>query len=290
MDLGLPHGMRETRAARLTAAARPDLDIAPVARKINREIVLLAGFARAILMQLAHPLVAAGVAEHSTFATGAAGYLRRSQHTIGAMLALTYGTETEARAVLDRINAVHERVQGVLREPAGIFPAGTVYSARDPKLLLWVLATLLDSLPRTYEVLVGPLSAAEKTAYIREAAPSAVLLGIPERLLFSGDRELQAYLDEMLASGEIAVSATARVVARELLAPPFGPARLLLPPARLLVIGLLPPLLRAGYGFRWTARRERWFRRTVAAVRALRAALPPAWREWPAARRAVAAA
>ena len=253
-------------------------------------IVLLAGFARAILMQLAHPLVAAGVADHSTFTAGAAGYLQRSRHTIGAMLALTYGTEAEARAVIDRINAVHDRVHGVLCEPAGAFPAGTVYSARDPRLLLWVLATLLDSLPRTYELLVGPLSAADKDAYVREAAPSAALLGIPERMLFRCDREVRVYVERMLAGGEIAVSDTARALARELLAPPFGLARLLLPPARLLVIGLLPASLRAGYGFAWSDRHERWFDRTVALVRALRAGLPAPLREWPAARRARAAA
>ena len=100
-----------------------------VARKINREGIVLLGWGRAILLQVAHPLVAAAIGDFSDFDQGAVGYLRRMHRTVGAMLTLTFGTDADARAVLQRINRIHDQVEGTLREPAGIFPAGTRYSA-----------------------------------------------------------------------------------------------------------------------------------------------------------------
>jgi len=64
-----------------------------VAWRIHRERVLLAGWGRAILLQLAHPTVARGVAEHSGFTAERWGRLRRLHRTLSAMLALTFGSE-----------------------------------------------------------------------------------------------------------------------------------------------------------------------------------------------------
>src|SRR5262245_15266928 len=126
----------------------------PVARKINREAVVLLGWGRAILLQLAHPLVAAGVGDYSGFRSGARGFVRRVRGTVGGMLDLTFGTADEAQRIIDRINSIHDRVNGRLPAAVGIFPAGTPYSARDPKLLLWVHATLIDSMTVAYETFV----------------------------------------------------------------------------------------------------------------------------------------
>src|SRR5262245_5631671 len=121
-----------------------------VGRRINREGVVLLGWGRAILLQLAHPLVAAGVGQFSDFDTGAGGYMRRVHRTVGGMLAITFGTPEQARQAIDRINSIHDRVNGTLQEPAGRFPAGTPFSAHDPQLLLWVHATLVESMALTY--------------------------------------------------------------------------------------------------------------------------------------------
>ena len=126
---------------------RPRIGSDSVAWKINREIAVLLGWGRAILLQFAHPMVAAGVADYSRFQTDLRGYATRSRRTIGAMLALTFGSDEEARAAASRINAIHDRVNGTLSAAAGGRPSGTPYSARDPELLCWVHATLVDSLP-----------------------------------------------------------------------------------------------------------------------------------------------
>src|SRR5262245_19131329 len=133
-----------------------------IGRKVNREIVVLIGWGRAILLQLAHPLLAAAISDNSGFHAGVGGYVRRARETIGAMLDVTFGTQEEAQQIVDRINAIHDRVNGHLRTTTGVFPAGTHYSARDPKLLIWVHCTLVESLVQTYECLIGPLSADER--------------------------------------------------------------------------------------------------------------------------------
>lgn len=244
-----------------------------VARKINRETVVLLGWGRAILLQLAHPLVAQGVANHSDFRGGVRSYLRRARRTVGAMLRITFGTEEEARAVVARINGIHDRVKG------------PTYSARDPRLLCWVHATLIDSMPLAYELFVGPLTREEKDRYCEEAAGSARLFGIPEGLPPRSVAELEDYMKRMSASGELCVTDRARALARALLSSPLGPtAAPFFHLARLTTVGLLPPAIREGYGFGWDARKEKRLRRAAAVVRSVRPYMPAFVREWPAAR------
>ncbi len=255
--------------------------------RVNRERVVLLGWGRAILLQLAHPLVASAVGEHSAYRTGSFGYLRRMRQTVRAMLMLTFGTEQQVRQVAARINAIHDRVHGTLRQAAGRFPAGTPYSARDPELLRWVHATLLDTLPLSYELFVAPLRPWEKDAYCAEASQAASLLRIPDGLLPTTVGELQAYMARMDRDGTIAVTETARTLARHLLYPPLPlPAGPLLALGRLVTIGLLPPAIRDGYGFGWDRHQDDALRCWVERIRRIRSVTPPILREWTAARAA----
>jgi uncharacterized protein (DUF2236 family) len=259
----------------------------PVSWTIHREVVLLLGWARAILMQFAHPLVARGVADHSGFAREGFGRWRRLHRTLGAMLTLTFGSEAEVAATIARINGIHRRVQGRLTVAEGCFEPGHAYGADDPALLRWVHATCLDSFLLTYELFVAPLSAAERDAYCAESADIEVAMGMPAGYLPRSHDALARYVAAMLQSDEIAVSDTARHLAREVIHPPLGwaawPVTSLM---RLTTIGLLPVPLREAYGFRWTSRQERVLRMTTATVRRLRPFVPPFAREWPLARRA----
>ena len=255
-----------------------------VARKINREVVVLLGWGRAVLLQLAHPLVAAGVSDYSTFRSDGRGYTARARRTIGAMLALTFGDEEEARAIAAQINAIHGRVSGTLRDASGVFPAGTRYSASDPDLLRWVHATLVDSVPLAYERFVGPLTPEEKARYCAEAAMIGPLLGIPGGLLPHSLAEHERYMREKLGSGQIEVTETARRLAHSLLFPQLGPASGLFSFVRLTTIGLLPPSIRQGYGFSWDVQDEHALDSFTRRVRRVRQWLPPRLREWPAAR------
>ena len=256
-----------------------------IARRVNGETVVVLGWGRAILMQLAHPLVAAGVGAHSGFDAGALAYLRRMRRTISAMLSLTFGSESEIRGAADRINAVHRHVRGRLDRGVGPYAAGTPYDATDPALLAWVHATLVDSQLRTYALFVGPLTAADEDCYCAEAAQVGPHLGAPPGVLPTTRDGLDRYLREMQQADRLAVGDQARRLAAALLALPGGrwvtPARWL---GRLTTIGLLPATLREGYGFAWGDRDVRQLRAAAAALRAARRIAPRVLREWPAAR------
>ncbi len=242
---------------------------------INREIIVIAGWGRAILLQLAHPLVAAGIDAHSSFRGSLVSSLHRLWSTIGAMLSLTFGADEEAIAVAARINVIHDRVSGRLAAPAGVFPAGERYSAHQAELLRWVHATLMDSIPLTYELLVGPLSPEERERYCVEAAVMEPLLDIPPGLLPRKTTELEAYMRDILGSGKIAITPRSRALARAVLFPPRW--RLLWPafrPAQLITIGLLPAAVRDAYGFEWNEREARALVRWTRVLRLLRRLTP----------------
>jgi len=267
----------------------PDIGIeGHITRQLHREVVLLAGWGRAILLQLAHPLVAQGVFDHSTFADTRWGRAIRLRHTLRAMLALTFGTPVDAAAAVDGINRIHDRVHGRLAETAGSLSTGAPYSAHDPALLLWVHATLVDTFLITYERFVAPLTSEEKDRYCLEAAAGAPRLGIPIESIPDCEAALARYMERMLASGDIAVTDTARQLATDVLS--LGLPRVTQPIvaiARLPVVGMLPETIRTAYGFRWTPRHERALAIVASVTRRTLPALPSLLRHWPAARRAV---
>src|SRR5262245_28722546 len=90
--------------------------------RVQREWIVAAGWGRAILLQLAHPSVAAGVRDHSSFRGSPLASLRRLRSTVNAMLAITFGDEEEMIAATARIHTIHDRVRG------------QGYSAHDPEL------------------------------------------------------------------------------------------------------------------------------------------------------------
>ena len=255
-----------------------------IAERINAERLALLGWSRAILLQLAHPLIAAGVAEHSTFREGHLTAARRLHHTVGSMLSLTFGTEAEREATYALIKGIHRRVNGVLSEDAGAFSAGTRYSAEDPSLLLWVHATLIDSMLLVHSRLVRPLTDSERDEYCREAAPVVRALGASDGVPETFD-DVQRYLGRMYGSGEIAVSRQARELAGAVIEPPLS---WIVAPAtrinRVVTLGLLPSDVRAQYGFRWTTEDERSFERWLRLLRVLRRVTPEWIAFWRAAR------
>jgi uncharacterized protein (DUF2236 family) len=258
----------------------------PVSRRINAERLVLLGWGRAILLQLAHPLLAAGVYDHSGFRSTTWAAVTRLYHTVHAMLALTFGNDAERERALDGIRQIHQRVHGHLKTATRRLPAGTPYSAEDPDLVLWVHATLLESVPLAYERLVGPLTIAERDAYCAEAAPIAVALLARSHEVPRTWADARAYLDRMYASGDLEVTEQALTLARAVLSP--GAARWIAGPAtwtnRIVTLGLLPPSIRRQYRFEWTRGNQRTFDVLVPTLRSMRRVLPRAITLWPEAR------
>lgn len=250
--------------------------------KINREIAVVAGWGRAILLQLAHPAVAAGVHHHSSFRGSLGSGVSRLQSTVGAMLAIAFGETEDMTTAAARINAIHDRVRGPIDDGG----RGD-YSAHDPGLQRWVHATLLDSIPMTYERLVAPLSARERDRYCVESSIMEPLLGMPAGSLPRDTAQLDDYMREMLQGGRLVVTDTSRALARAVLFPPrWWMAWPAFRAMQLLTIGTLPPAIRDAYGFRWRERDARALARWTVALRWARRALPVFAREWPISRRA----
>jgi uncharacterized protein (DUF2236 family) len=237
--------------------------------RINREAALLLGGGRALLMQVAHPLVAAGVADHSDFQSDP---LKRLNRTMELSLALTFGTQEQVRTAARQINRTHERV------------AGAGYRALDPELLLWVHATLIDSALLTYRTFVRRLTAGEEESYYQEAKPIGALLGIPAGRFPPRLADFDAYLATML-SGPAQPDETGRRLAALVLRPPIGRVPgALFAPIEAITAGLLPEELRRAYGLRWGTLSQALFRSARAAVPWLLAVTPEALRVVPPAR------
>lgn len=259
---------------------------AVISRRVNAERMVLFGWSRSILLQMAHPLIAAGVADHSNFRSSARAAVGRLRGTVRSMLALVYGDAADYARSISAIRAIHSRVRGKLRQATGVFPVGAPYSAEDPDLVIWVHVTHIESVLMVYDRLVGPLTVAERDAYCDEAAAVAVSLGAQPDDVPRTWAALERYMEAVYASGRIAVGPDARLIADAVLFPPLsvltGPFAWM---NRVVTLGLLPDAVRQQYRYDWNETRTRQFERTMRAMRAMRSVSPRAVAWWPSARR-----
>jgi len=237
--------------------------------RVNRELAVGLAGPRAVLMQIAHPLVAAGVADHSGIRTNRFGRLYR---TSMAAATVTFGTEAMAWRVARTINAKHNRVHGRLPNGVGRYRAGTEYDANDPALKVWVMATIVDSALRVYELFVDGLSDGEKQAYYTESLEVAALFGTPVEDFPAGYGDFRDYRDGMLAGDAITVSDQAREIAGALYTP--TPTGRVLRWGSGVGIALLPDRLCREFGFEVSASQRERIERRAAKVRAVRSASP----------------
>lgn len=247
--------------------------------RVDREVVVLLGSgSRALLLQVAHPKVAAAVVDHSRFRTDPLGRLR---DTLDAIYGFAFEDVRRVEQITRGINALHARVRGTE-------PGGEAYSALDPHLLLWVYATLIDSSILAYETFVSPLAAHERETYYAEFRRAGPMWGIPASSFPATLTDLRDWMAALISDGEVRVSPQGREVGRYILDPRVWwmppPAAAVL---RLMTVWLLPPELRVGFGYGWGPRREQTARAVAASSRWLVPRLPHALRDLPIARRAV---
>jgi uncharacterized protein (DUF2236 family) len=245
--------------------------------RINREAVLLGAGPTALLLQIAHPLVAEGVAQHSTFESDP---FRRLHGTITTTMNLVFGDGIAAERAVRKLNGVHASVRG---------PG---YRALDPELLLWVQATLIVTSVRVYSRWVAPLSRAELGQFWQEARSVGTRLGIPLSLSPADWPALAAYWRRMTAmDGPIHVTPTAHRLAPMIIRPPLP----MLPGVAVDLLALpglafLPPRLREEFGIEWTEAHEAAARALGLAIRTWTSVMPVSVRQMPQARTAFARA
>ncbi|TMG31795.1 MAG: DUF2236 domain-containing protein [Chloroflexi bacterium] len=231
-----------------------------VTRRVNRENILLLGGGRALLMQLAHPKVAAAVDDHSDFRSQP---IRRLRRTVRMTMAIVFGDRETALAAARAVNHAHGRVRG------------EGYRALDPDLLRWVHATLVDSALVTYETFVKALSAHEREDFFQESKLLGEILGVPREHFSDTYREFTDYVRTMVSDGPVRVEAQAMDLARLVTRPRLrlvpGPTMV---PFEVVTAGLLPPALREQYRLPWGPAQQRVYRLLVAVT-------PPVLRVWP---------
>lgn len=235
-------------------------------RRVAREGALLAGGARAILLQVAHPAVGRGVAEHSDFVTRP---LDRLRATLTYVYCVTFGTSDEIQAVTAAVTAAHRKVTG----------AG--YRATDPELQLWVAATLYDTALLVYQELFGPLDTAAADEVYRQYAVLGTALQVPAGLWPADRAAFGAYWQQMVDTLE--VSDDARRVAHDLLAAEHAPLVLkaAMPANRFLTTAWLPEPIRRQYALPWDNGRQRLYDALMRVSRPAYRLLPLPVREAP---------
>lgn len=256
-----------------------------VAWKVGRETAVLLGGTRAVLMQIAHPLVAMGVSAHSDYMTDPFG---RAERTLMHGEWLMFGSLEKARKSARTINQLHKGVHGMLPIDAGAFASGTRYDARYPELLLWVHATLVDTLLQCYQLFIGPLTPEEQDDYYQQSKEVAHLLGLLPDMMPGTVRDLQAYVLEMVQSNSLVATPQARQLAHQVMFPPAPSAlRPLMHLNYQLTCALLPQPLREIYGFEWNERRQRVFEASAWGMRQLLPHFPMYLRELPITRKII---
>ncbi|WP_185017299.1 oxygenase MpaB family protein [Curtobacterium sp. ZW137] len=212
---------------------------------------------RAILLQIADPVVAAGVRRHSDFARRPQ---QRLAHTLMYVYAVVVGTPSDAAIATSFVNRAHTAVAG----------------ADDVDRQLWVAATLYDSALRAHEEFGDPVPPGLAQRVLDAYAPLGVALRVPASRWPSTVAAFDAYWTATL--GTLRVSDDARGVVRDLLHPRFAPlwVRAAMPLVRIVTVGMLPDVVRAQYGFAWGPREQARYARTVRFVRQIRAVVPGA--------------
>jgi uncharacterized protein (DUF2236 family) len=229
----------------------------------------VAGYA--LLLQVAHPTVGAGVTEHSEFAADPWGRLWR---TLDYVTMTVYGGPEFAAETGRRIREMHKQIKGVK-------PDGERYSALEPEAYAWVHATLAEAAVRANHRLVRPLRRDQIERFWEEWRRLGRVVGVRERDLPEGWEAFQEYFDAMVRDRlerTAAVDEVLDALTGPVPAPPYFGARtwraarpFVLHEVRSPSIWMLPPELRDRFGLKWTRAQDLEMR---ALARASRAATP----------------
>lgn len=241
-----------------------------VSWQVHREVTVLFGGARALLLQAAHPLVIAG-------ATATGFYERnpwkRLERTLRLTYALTFAPRAIADAAAERINEVHTRINGVDEV------TGEPYDALDPELLLWVHACLVDSALLFERRTVGKLDDEGRQRFHEEQMLAAEMLRLPREMIPARWQELGELIEGAATSGRLVVSESALRLAgifRD--PPPEAEWRPVLRAVAWWAFATLPAPTRAAFGVRWNAGKQAALRANLGLVKFTRPLLPRRFR------------
>ena len=165
--------------------------------RIDREAVIFLGAGRALLLQLAHPWVAAAIAEHSkTFADP----IGRFHRTFEVVFTMVFGSLDQALAAAQRLHRRHAGIEGRLPEAIGPFDQGSLYRANEVAALRWVHATLVETALMAHDLILPALTADERERYWAESRRFGALFGLAPADLPPDWASFTAYSETMARS------------------------------------------------------------------------------------------
>lgn len=247
--------------------------------RMAREIPVLAGGGRAALLQLAHPAVAHAIEQHSPTLEDPSG---RFYRTFTQVFALLFGDVDTVVNTSRAVFKVHAGIHGPITEGSAAYPAGSRYRANQEEALLWVFATLIDTVVQCFPLLVRPLSQQEIDEYYAQSKLFGALFGIPAPLFPEDWSHFRQYVDDTVASDTLHVTAHARQMAGFLLDSPALAFKPLMAGYRAFTAGLLPTRLAQAYGLPHGKRADAAFWVQTQAIRRGFRRLPPRLRYFPA--------
>jgi uncharacterized protein (DUF2236 family) len=241
----------------------------------DARLLVAAGYA--LLLQVSHPTVGAGVSEHSQFRRDPWGRLLR---TLDYTYTMVYGGPEAAGAMGRRIRSFHRQISGTT-------PDGLPYHALEAEAYAWVHATLAEAIVVGHERFGRPLTGEQRQTFWAEWRSLGRLLGIRDGDLPADWPGFRDYFDEMVDGrlrhtpavddvlGALARPAPPALVG--LYAPAWAIARLPLGHVLgLVTVGLLPSALRRRFNVPWTREKDLELRALAAALRAT-TPLTPSW-------------
>src|SRR5256884_7068236 len=242
-------------------------------RASDARLLVAAGYA--LLLQVSHPTVGAGVSEHSEFRRDPWGRLLR---TLDYTYTMVYGGPSAAGEMGRRIRSFHRRIRGIA-------PDGRPYHALEPSAYAWVHATLAEAIVLAHERFGRRFDDAERERFWAEWRALGRLLGIRERDLPPDWARFSAYVQEMVLATLVHTPAVDEVLTA--LARPSAPAVSALRGPRwslariplghvlqLTTVGLLPSALRRSFALRWTPAQEFELRSLAVALRSSTPIMP----------------
>jgi len=208
--------------------------------KISREHILIAGGVSAAILQIAHPAVAHGVKNHSSFRQKP---LLRLRNTLDAVYSVAFGSREEVEKTRAHIARLHTPVHGV-------FPENRSYSAFDPDAQWWVLSTLIHNSVFVYERWVSPLTDMEKEEFLREYRTFGEVFGLDPAHGAKSWADFQKYYEEMIHGDLLGSDPVCVELAQAIACPPHPVWRgKAVKPLHFLVAEFIPSPLRERLGF-----------------------------------------
>ncbi|HEX3840844.1 MAG TPA: oxygenase MpaB family protein [Acidimicrobiales bacterium] len=254
------HPLDPAKLGRLDPAGSTGFTRRSPIRRVSSEPILGLLLQRALVMEVAHAKVGAGVSHHSLFQSRP---LTRAWSTADVGLRLVWGNPDTARAAANQVYRFHDHVNGELPESNPAWPQGSAYTAHDSSLLLWVWATLVDLMEVAQDRWIGPLDGDEAEALYRDHCTFAEFFGIPPEIIPADRVQFARYFETKIAGNELMPTPSSTAMVNEVLwyrnwNVPATAVR----PMRVMAIGTMDRRIRERFGLELSVADQRLFDRS----------------------------